>query len=189
MDWQSFEKSLPKKIKRTRKRPNVSGFDHEYIKKIDGKLNGKTCVIPGLTKNGKKKLANYVGHLCESATFGKTKSRFMKNAPVIERAPNSLYPQLYKDLKQIAETMFPDFNYNTITLNHNLKCKAHKDGNNVGDSIIIGFGDYKGGFLNVEGESFDIRYKPFKFNGALKTHYTEDFEGERWSAVYFYRKV
>ncbi len=189
MDWKSFEKSLPKKIKRTRKRPNVSGYDHEYIKKIDGKLNGKTCVLPGLTKNGKKRLANYIGNLCESATFGETRCMFKKNAPITERAPNLLYPKLYKDLKKIAETMFPDFNYNTITLNHNLKCKAHKDSHNDGNSIIIGFGDYKGGYLNVEGESFNIRYKPFKFNGALKTHYTEDFEGERWSAVYFYRKV
>ncbi len=189
MDWEAFEKTLPKKILRTRKRPNVSGYDHEYINKINAKLVGKTCVLPGLTKTGKKRLANYIGHLCESATFGQVKARFIKNGNIVERKPNILYPELYKGLKNIAETLFPDFEYNTITLNHNLKCKAHKDSRNVGNSIILGFGNYEGGKLNVEGESIDIKYKPFKFNGAEKTHYTEDFTKERWSAVYFYRKI
>ena len=49
---------LPKKIKATRKRPNASGIDMEYVKRIGGTLKGKTCTLPGLTKNTRLTLKN-----------------------------------------------------------------------------------------------------------------------------------
>lgn len=190
MDWKKFENTLPLKIRRTRKRPNVSGLDHQYIKNICGVLKEgtKTVILPGRTIKGKQKIANYVGNLCESITFGRVKPYFTKNAEIQDRKANGLYPELYKNLKLIAQTYFPDFEFNTITLNHNLQCQPHKDSKNVGNSIIIGFGDYKDGELNIEGEKHDIKYKPLKFNGALKKHWVEPFTGERWTAVYFNTK-
>lgn len=189
MNWNLLESNLPKKIKRTRKRPNVSGLDLNYIKKINGTLKGNTCIIPGKTKTGKIKLANYVGNMCESITFGITKPYFKKDAKYQPRQANTLYPKLYIDLKLIAKTLFPEFEYNTITLNHNLQCKPHKDKKNVGNSIIIGFGNYTGGELVIEDEKFNIRHIPLKFNGALKEHWVEPFKGDRWTAVYFNTKI
>jgi len=49
----------------------------------------------------------------------------------------------------------------------------------------VGFGNYPGGNLNVDGESIDIKYKPYTFNGKEKVHFTEDFIGSRWTAVFF----
>lgn len=188
MDWIEFEKNLPSKIRNTRKRSNASGFDYEYIKKIKGIVNGRSVIMPGLTKTGKKRIASYCGHLCQSITFGRVIPRFKKNAICQDRIANALYPNLYLNLKSIASTMFPEFEYNTITLNHNFKCEPHKDGRNVGDSIIIGFGDYKDGELNIENVKHNIKYKPLRFNGAISEHWVEDFDGERWTAIYFKTK-
>lgn len=187
INWQLFEDSLPKKIKRTRKRPNVSGMDLDYIKNINGEINGNTVILPGKTVTGKPKVANYIGNLCESITFGMTKPYFTKNPKLQPRQANGLYPDLYKNLKLLAESEFPDFKYNTITLNHNLKCKPHKDSRNVGNSTIIGFGKYTGGELVIEGKKHNIQYKSLVFNGAENEHWVNDFDGDRWTAIYYYR--
>ena len=157
---------LPKRIKATRKRPNASGIDMEYIKKVKGVLKGKTCTIPGFTKTGKRKTNHAIGYITETLTFGKTKPMFMKKAPIIDRLGNKKYPKVYEMLKKIAEIHFPSFEYVDICLNHNFKCIPHKDGNNRGESIIVGFGNYSNGELNVEGAKYNIRHKPFKFNGS-----------------------
>ena len=68
---------------------------------------------------------------------------------------------------------------------------THKDKNNIGESYIIGLGDYEGGRIKVwhneneEPEYVDIKNKFYKFNGAKLYHETEDFTGTRLSLVYF----
>jgi hypothetical protein len=62
--------------------------------------------------------------------------------------------------------------------------------NNSGTSLIIGFGDYTGGGLYVEQNDgnfklHDINRTPLYFDGVKQTHYTEPFEGERWTAIYY----
>ena len=180
----NLQNELPKKLMRTRKRSNVSGIDFNYVNKI-GKMIGNKCILPGKTKHGKERVATYIGHLCESITFGYVKQRFKKNPKIEPRQGNKKYPKVYKHLKKIASIYFPQFGYDCITLNHNLKCKPHKDSNNRGYSYIVGFGNYEGGALNVDGKSIDIKYKPFTFDGKKSLHYTEDFTGDRWSAVFF----
>ena len=180
----NLQNELPKKIMRTRKRSNVSGIDFDYVNKI-GKMIGNKCILPGKTKTGGQRIATYIGHLCESVTFGHVKQRFRKNPKIEPRQANKKYPKVYIQLKKIAEIFFPHFGYDCITLNHNLKCKPHKDSNNRGYSYIVGFGNYTGGALNVDGKSIDIKYKPFTFDGKKKLHYVEDFEGDRWTAVFF----
>ena len=54
-----------------------------------------------------------------------------------------------------------------------------------GVSLIVGLGDYAGGELFVEGEPIDIRYAPARFNGWKQRHWTNAFEGERFSLVWF----
>jgi len=57
-------------------------------------------------------------------------------------------------------------------INKNFKCPPHKDKNNIGDSIILGLGDYNGGDLVVEGEGHCLLYSPFVFNGSQqRTHW------------------
>lgn len=98
------------------------------------------------------------------------------------------YPLLYKKLKELMKKKDPNFKFTTITLNKNFKCEPHRDGENVGVSYIIGFGDYKKGELNVEGKKIDIHNKFYKFNGSLKTHFVEPWtSGDRYTIVYYNR--
>tara|TARA_R110002126_G_C10168017_1_gene473517 strand:- start:40 stop:513 length:474 start_codon:yes stop_codon:yes gene_type:complete len=84
----------------------------------------------------------------------------------------------------------PDFKYTTIQYNSNHKCKKHKDKNNIGDSYIIGLGEYSGGRLIIYDENdnpkyIDINNKFYKFNGSQYYHETEDFIGDRHTLVFF----
>jgi hypothetical protein len=176
-------KILPKRLMRTRKRPNISGYDHKYIEKIGATKNKAT--VYRISDNGKKKILNYTGNLCESITFGHARQLFTKNAPLVAKLPNRKYPEVLKLLEKVALHYFPDFSYDTITLNHNIQCLPHYDGRNVGESFIIGFGEYTGGELVIEGQEFDIRYKPLLFNGASMKHWSNQWKGDRWSAVYY----
>jgi hypothetical protein len=51
--------------------------------------------------------------------------------------------------------------------------------------MIVGLGDYAGGELFVEGRTFDIRYKAIEFDGWKLRHWTNRFNGERFSLVWF----
>mmetsp|Transcript_6611 Transcript_6611/g.12207 ORF Transcript_6611/g.12207 Transcript_6611/m.12207 type:complete len:105 (+) Transcript_6611:1546-1860(+) len=52
-------------------------------------------------------------------------------------------------------------------------------------SMIVGLGVYSGGELYVEGDDFDIKYKPLEFDGFRLRHWTGPFQGERFSLVWF----
>lgn len=103
----------------------------------------------------------------------------------------------YQNILDISTKLFnefspePDFKWTTIQFNSNQKSKKHKDKNNIGESYIIGLGDYEGGRLKVwhndneEPEYVDIKNKFYKFDGAKKYHETEDFTGTRLSLVFF----
>lgn len=114
-----------------------------------------------------------------------------RNAGYGKFIANEKHPELWKALVKYAEaTLPPDFIWHTITLNHNVKAKKHIDGLNVGDSFIVGFGDYEGGKLRtysdeVEYEAHDIKNRPMKFNGALIAHETEEFTGERYTLIFY----
>ena len=92
---------------------------------------------------------------------------------------------LYEKIKLLGK----HFNFTSIQINKNFKCDRHKDNINMGESMIIGLGNYEGGKLCVEFENetkkIDIKNKPFKFNGSKYFHYVEDFEGTRYTLVFF----
>jgi hypothetical protein len=181
-----LENNLPKKLVRSRKRPNASGIDFDYVKKIGAQVKGGMCwKTDKFTKTGRPVMVTSMGILIESITFGFTRRRFEKNGPIVNRIANKKYPKVYKHLKKVAATIFPTFGYDSICLNHNFKCLPHKDKNNRGESIIVGFGNYQGGELNIGGTDYDIRHKPIKFDGKKVTHFVKEFQGERWTAVYF----
>jgi len=183
-DYLKLESILPKKIQSTRSRPNASGVDKDFCDRTGKGYDGVYKEIV-YASNGKRKKCIDIGIKAQSITFGQVKQLFKKNAQYQEAKANTLYPEVYKELKNMINTLYPDFKYDSITLNHNLKCIEHIDKYNTSPSIIVGFGKYWGGELVIEGTPFDIRYKPYCFNGSFLKHYTNEFMGDRWSAIFF----
>jgi hypothetical protein len=104
----------------------------------------------------------------------------------IECPANKKYPHFYHRLRTLIKKQDPDFKYSTITINKNVQCKPHKDKSNNGDTYIIALGEFTGGRLMIENKDpITIQYEFFKFNGAEHTHWNEDWEGDRYSIMYY----
>jgi len=183
---------LPDKLPFNRCRANVSGVDIELCKRNSRDLKGNRIDKEGnlvykIDKNGKKNVNRTTAYAnqCESIVLGWTKQFFRKNQQLKLSKNCQKYPELYEELKNAIKIIAPDFISDSITINHNLKCKRHIDGRNVGDSIIVGLGNYEGGELKVEDKIYDINQKPLKFNGSKLYHETLDFKGDRWSIIWF----
>jgi hypothetical protein len=71
-------------------------------------------------------------------------------------------------------------------MNFNYQSRVHKDTFHVGGrSRIVALGDFDGGALWVEGTgAVDVRHRWHDFDGT-RDHKTLDFEGERYSLIYF----
>lgn len=119
-------------------------------------------------------------------------------------------PWLVRLLANFARKSNPDFEFTSIQVNKNYASRPHVDKNNLGESLIIGLGDYTGGDVWVHDEGtvafelkediscmyhyeagatyhgswMDIRGKWTHFNGN-RLHFTQPFQGDRFSLVYF----
>jgi hypothetical protein len=154
-----------------------------------------------------KKLKKETFELLENTKFPKTTSRKNISSSAIQafvlgdvnyrgqafldyktRGPsryNKKFPLLFKTLKKLMKSYDPEFKFTTIQLNKNILSPPHVDKNNVGPSYIIGFGDYEGGKLVIEGKEHNIQNKFKKFNGT-KGHWVTPFKGgDRYSLVFF----
>ena len=76
----------------------------------------------------------------------------------------------------------------------------HRDGNNAGASFIVGLGDYKRGRLlywaqdnhkrslvelsQIQPEYMNVKEQPEIFDGR-RAHATEDFEGKRYTIIFY----
>jgi hypothetical protein len=120
-----------------------------------------------------------------SQAFGVVGRRCLK--PDYSRQ-NWLRPYTFKLLKDFAD-QYVDVSWNAVTVNMNYKAAPHYDKNNVGDSFLVAFGDYTGGELEIhEGDSsglWDIRHKPIVKNFSTILHSVKEFEGKRFSLVYY----
>ena len=78
--------------------------------------------------------------------------------------------------------------FTSITVNQNYQATAHRDKGNVGQSYLVGFGDYTGGELEIhEGLQMglhDIR-QPIVADFTKVLHSVKDFQGNRYSLVYY----
>lgn len=149
---------------------------------------GKPTAPERRKRHGKR--ADNIGSIGRSLTFGYGNTRMRGFS---EFAPNKKYPQLLKALIEFGNTVAPvGWRYTTITLNHGVQARRHKDTSNVGRSIIIGIGDYTGGALRVWEEDdssyqdLELRDRPAMFNGATRAHETQPFEGERYTIIYYH---
>lgn len=97
-------------------------------------------------------------------------------------------PYLYKLLLDFAHKHVT-IPWNAITVNQSYKSAPHRDRGNIGLSYLVAFGDYTGGHLKMhEGPlegSHDIRHSPVISNFSTTTHSVEDFEGDRYSLVFY----
>jgi FkbM family methyltransferase len=120
-------------------------------------------------------------------TFGVVHKMFTKDISL--SAPCVKYPKLYQLLLDYGKELNPNFRFGLITLNKNFKCNPHHDKKNQGITMIKAFGDYTGGDLCIEKNGktvkIDIRKEPFYFNGSETLHWVDDFEGERYSVVFY----
>ena len=96
------------------------------------------------------------------------------------------YPEIKKMLDDIAVRYFPDFNYNFVQINKNVRTARHRDTKNIGDTVLFTLGDFKGGDLMTDDGPVDVLRKPFCFNGFHTHHWTGDFTGgPRYCCIYF----
>jgi hypothetical protein len=96
-----------------------------------------------------------------------------------------------------------DFPFTSISLNAGYAAKRHRDGNNAGPSMIHAFGRFQGGQLGYWPEdnkssalenllmkdraTFDLAKDLVLFDGN-RAHEVDDFQGERFSVVYYTTK-
>lgn len=120
-------------------------------------------------------------------------------------------PWLVQLLSSFARKSHPDFEFTSIQVNKNYASRPHVDKNNLGESLIIGLGDYTDGDIWVHdpegvvpfelrediscmyhyeagvsynGSWLDIHNKWIHFNGN-RLHFTQPFTGDRFTLVYY----
>ena len=135
--------------------------------------------------------ADVIGSVGRSATFGFGNTR----KGLGEFRYNKKYPALLRALIAYGNRVVPPgWKYTAITLNHGVLARKHRDSSNVGRSVIVGIGDYTDGALrvwnaeNTVHEDLDLKDKPTMFNGAMRTHETQPFVGERYTIIYYRQK-
>ena len=118
-------------------------------------------------------------------TFGLTRGRY--TGIVGESAPSKKYPKIYEEIRWLGNLLAPSgFEFNSIHLNHNVVCPLHKDDKNIGDSMIVSFGNYSGCELVVDNQIYDTKYRPVVFNGSKIFHKNiPSLEGNKYSLVYY----
>ena len=99
-------------------------------------------------------------------------------------------PILEDVFKELSDLHFPDFVYDSVQLTKNFQIQRHIDSKNVGESVLIALGDYKGGETCIEYEGdileVDCRNGPIRFNGSECYHWVKPFiGGDRYSVVFF----
>lgn len=108
---------------------------------------------------------------------------------------------IYDTIEKFICRHYPDHKFNALTINKNFRCKKHVDNKNVGDSLVVGLGDYTGGELNLYTNEWekkrkyswladdmktDIKFKPLIFNGSEIPHSVDEWIGTRYSIVAYY---
>jgi hypothetical protein len=98
-------------------------------------------------------------------------------------------PEIYAKLVEIGEKICP-FKFTTIHVNKNVVAPRHKDSLvNRSPSVIVSFGDYTGGELNIlEGDlsgNHNICHNPIITDFSKVLHSVSNFTGHRYSLVYY----
>tara|TARA_Y100001972_G_C7644791_1_gene323974 strand:- start:295 stop:828 length:534 start_codon:yes stop_codon:yes gene_type:complete len=127
----------------------------------------------------------------EAFIMGKARSYSKKN--LVPAAKNRKYPALYRALKKLMKTHNPDFKYNQIQINKNVKTAWHHDKGNKKMSYAIGLGNFTGGGIDIkiqEGnrkriKNFDNKNRWLFYDGASNEHRTASFKGTRYAIIFY----
>jgi len=104
---------------------------------------------------------------------------------------SSKYPLIFEAGMELGKYLCDPLGvkYTAFTLNESCLTTKHRDKNNIGPTLIVGFGEYSGGSLMVDNDgtdtSVDIKLKPYVMEASKITHWTSAFEGTRYSIVFF----
>ena len=117
--------------------------------------------------------------------FGYTRARFQRKSGELYDISHlsRKYPEIYEELQNIGNHY--QFLFKSIQVNKNLVCPRHRDKKNVGDSLLVSFGIYTGGEIIVNDIEYNAYEKPIIFNGALLEHYNKEFQGTKYSLVFY----
>jgi len=123
---------------------------------------------------------NFPDH--RSAIFGLVRPR--KNSGILTLSRDSKkHPDILQALDRIGLEL--NFKYTSIQVNRNCLCPPHKDKHNVGESMLISFGDYTGGEIVVDGIEYNAFQRPTIFNGHELEHYNNTHTGDKFSIIFF----
>jgi hypothetical protein len=148
----------------------------EVLKKLE------TTVFP---KESRRKNAILEG---QSITLGKvfnTKTRKINESSETKNRPN-----LYNLLKSLIKKELPNFSYTSMTVNKNVVTRPHTDKFNLGPSVLISFGNFKGGSLvikenNVEKE-FLLDGNQLLYFWGNNNHYNKPIiSGTKYTIIYY----
>ena len=153
-------------------------------------------IVSGTNRNNLHKVHKSIGG---SALYGHTWKSYL--SPTKRKTPSKLYtglcqtkliddhPYMENVFREFASIYFPDFLYTQIMVNKNYQIPPHLDSANCGESVLCAFGDFSGGEINIEFETgtvrLDAQEKPIKFDGSKYKHWVTDFEGLRYSLVFY----
>ena len=99
------------------------------------------------------------------------------------------YPYMMELFEEFIDSHYPGFEFDSVYVNKNVKCKKHLDSKNVGESLLVGMGEYTGGqtvlYINGREHKFNIQNNSLIFNGSEIEHRSLPFSGTRYSLVFF----
>lgn len=99
------------------------------------------------------------------------------------------YPYIMELFEEFIDSHYPEFEFNSVYVNKNVKCKKHLDSKNVGESLLVGLGGYMGGetslYINNKELKLNIQNNSLIFNGSEIEHRSLPFKGTRYSLVFF----
>lgn len=153
----------------------VSGTDRNKLHYVNPKIGGSS--LYGYT---------WKGYL--SPTKSRTKAP--NEEKLYQTKLKDFHPDFINVAREFRDLYFPEFMFSQIQINKNYRVGPHLDSSNVGESVLCAFGDYTGGeiFIDVGSKIItkDPRDKPIKFNGSIYKHWVNNFEGTRYSLVFFH---
>ena len=176
-------------------------FTKEVLDKIDGKsgTRRKKMYKRGNMANEPKGSYSITFGYTNMSYLSKTKSRMPSDISGLYYTKlRAEHPELKGILQQLVDLHSPEkITVDQVQINRNWRAPPHRDAGNVGESSIIGFGDYVGGQTIVEYgthtdpdkmKEYDIKNKFARFDGSRYTHYTMPFSGDRYSLVFYSHK-
>ena len=105
----------------------------------------------------------------QSMVFGTVYSSRLNKYTVSSQSHRN--PVLFRLLQELAATEVPTFSYTTIVVNKNVVTNPHVDQYNVGPTLILGIGDFNGGALVVQKQTFDISNHKWLYFWGKDEHY------------------